>query len=347
MRWSVGSTRNLCIFAALALAAYGAIHLVRTQPSTRFGFPVRADDIVPPTRAWVDLDFKEFHPADNQLTGAVSVELVPRSQDIPPQQYAQWAAATKSVLLRFYGGDIQKSVFQGGSDAPIPVAMPPAWGSLMGKGVFTWDAIATFGPFFYPFDRYTLTANPALMDVTNAEVYPDLPIEDVKADFGNINFSPRLHRLSSGDTRYHPHLYEISLERPALLRLLAIVVGALLLVWLGYLVFVAKPEEYAGNIVTLFVGVFSIRSSLLSGAPVFPSLIDYCAVGVYVSAALIVLIKWLVPDKKSGECTFCKSSIPLAAHVCPQCTRDLPQPAASKRSLQTSPGPPTQSPSSQ
>ena len=323
MRWQVGYTRNILIAASLALAATMAVHLIRHQLSTIIGFPVDTANTSSPFHTWVTLTFKEFHPAGNQFTGSVVIESAPRLEQLQPDEIKQAASSFSHVLLRFYRRDQRGTNFQGGSDAPITMAFPPAWGSLMGNGTFSWTATPQPGAFYYPFDRYLLTVNPALMEVSQRDVYYPKPIESMEAEFGNSNLIPRLHPLHTGPRDHLEDIYEISLERPVLLRLLAIIVGALLVIWLMYMIVAAKPEEYAGNIVTLFVGVFSIRSSLLAGAPIFPSLIDYCALGVYLSAVLIVIIKWLFPDKKTQVCRFCLSTIPRAAIVCPQCTQAL------------------------
>ena len=320
MRWPVSYTRNSLIAGALFIAAAMAFHLVRSEPPTLIGCSIPSDNPSYRSWTWVKLTFKEFHPAGNQFIGSVVIEVAPRPDRMKPGEMQKWAADFKQVVLRFDHYDVNTLSYQGGGDGPIALAFPPAWGSLMGKGTFSWAGIPQPGPFFYPFDRYVLRVNPSLLQLSDSGNYPTEPIDTLQTDFGSSNFIPHLHDLQA---KYPNDVYEITLERPALLRVLAIIVAILLVVWLIYLILSAKPEEYAGQVVTLFVGVFSIRSSLLSGAPVFPSLIDYCALGVYLSAVLIVLIKWRFPDKKSKECPYCKSSIPLAATICPQCTHAL------------------------
>jgi hypothetical protein len=299
-----------------------AIHLARSEPPTRIGCPIAGERASALSQTWVNLTFKDFHPAGNQFTGSVSIEVAPQLDRIKPDAVQNWAKSFKQVLLRFYHFNSQALTYQGGADEPIALAFPPAWGSLMGKGTFGWTGDSRFGPFVYPFDTYVLRVNPDLIQLTDASEYSNAPIDTLQMDFENSNFIPHLIKLNAQQPN---DPYQVELQRPAILRVLAVIIAILLVAWLIYLIWFANPDEYAGNVVTLFVGVFSIRTSLLSGAPVFPSLIDYCALAVYLSAALVVLVKWSFPDNPgTQECPLCRSKIPQAATVCPQCTHPLP-----------------------
>jgi len=315
----VRSIRILLIVLVLLGAMGLAIYLAKHEDATTIGFRAAEDGESHPFVTMITLTFKDFRPAGDVLAGDVAIEVSPQN-GMKAEDRARAAKDFKTVLLRFHHHQSNSLTYLGGSDSPIDLSFPPAWGSLQGKGTFTWAADAKSGPFFYPFDRYVLDVNPLLLQVTGGDSYPIDPIDTMATDFGNSNFVPHLKSLGA----HSPNdLYEIELKRPVVFRLLAVIVGVLLGAWLLYLVVFAKPEEYVGHLVTLFVGVFSIRTSLLSGAPVFPGLIDYCALGVYFSAVLVILIKWMMPDRNTTTCRFCQSSIPIRASYCPQCTRFL------------------------
>ena len=320
LHWPRRTTRTLLMTAALAAATAFATYLVRHEQPTRIGCPLTDEPTSSNTFTFLALTFKEFRPAGNQFSGTLTVEVAPNTDRMPPDAIQKWSANLKKVVLRInhYGG--QSLTYQGGTDEPVALAFPPAWGSLMGKGAFTWNAETAAGPFFYPFDRYTLRLNPSLMEVSDTAVYPTVQIDSFQTDFANSNFIPHLHNIR---TQYPNDPYEILLDRPLLLRSLAIIVSVLLVLWLFYLIRFAKPGEQAGQLVSLFVGVFSIRSSLLSGAPLFPSLIDFCALGIYLAAVLIVLVRWMLPDHTTTECPHCKSQIPLGAEFCAQCSQPI------------------------
>jgi hypothetical protein len=321
MRWPVSYTRTLLIAGALSVAVGAAIYLVRTEAPTSIGCSPTDDPRSYSFQSLVTLTFKELRPAGNQFAGSFTMEVYPRQEPLTPedaQRLEKDFKDLKEVVLRFDHFESNSDIYRGGSDSPVALAFPAASGSLQGKGTFSWAGVPQLGPFFYPFDSYVLQVNPSILQVTDSNSYPVYPVHTLVTDFGNSNFIPHLNYLH---TKSPNDLYAITVQRPVLLRALAIIVGILLVVWLTYLIWFAKAEEYAGQVVTLFVGVFSIRNSLLSGAPVFPSLIDYCALAIYLSAVLIVLIKWMFPDKNRKECPFCLSSIPLKATTCPQCTK--------------------------
>ena len=328
MRWQPSHTRTLLILTALAIASATATHFIRHQPDTHLIVPIANEDQTYDSYTTVKLAFKEFRPATNDFAGSFDIEISPNWDHIKPEDRKAWASQFTKGFLRFnhWKNDHNTMDYQGGADTEFPVAFPPMWGSLQGKGNFSWNGIPQPGPFYYPFDRYVLHVNPELVQLSDSGIYPVHPINHLETDFSNSNFVPERRQLAVAARDYQSDRYEITLQRPALLRTLTIVVAALLLIWLAYLVWAAKPGENAGQIVTLFVGVFSIRSSLLSGAPVFPSLIDYCALAVYLSAALIVLIKWLVPDQNTQTCPHCKSTINNQATICPECTRPIHEP---------------------
>ena len=330
MRWQPTHTRTLLILTALAIASATAAHFIRHQPDSHLIIPVAEENRSYDSHTSVLLAFKEFRPAANQFAGTFDIEISPNWDRIKPEDRKTWASQITKGFLRFNHFENNSMNYQGGADAEFPVAFPPIWGSLQGKGTFAWSSEPQPGPFYYPFDSYILHINPELVSIKEQEdgIYPIHPIDVLETDFSNSNFVPERQHLDVAASDYLSDRWEITLQRPALLRTLALVVGALLIIWLIYLIWAAKPGENAGQIVTLFVGVFSIRSSLLSGAPVFPSFIDYCALAVYLSAALIVLIKWLIPDRNTKTCPHCKSTINNQATICPQCTRAVSDPLA-------------------
>jgi len=325
MRWSVKFIRRRLIGAAMLAAAVLAAYLYSHQQPTKLGVPLTDPDRGSDAYTYLSLSFKEFRPAGNQFSGSITVDIAPNLDRLKSEGLQKWTEAHKKAVLRLNHYDGHSLTWQGGTDEPVALSFPPAWGALRGTDTFTWSAEPERGAFFYPFDRYNLHVNPSLMEVSDPAIYPSLSIDTLSADFTNSNLVPQLHNL---EAKYPDDRYSISLERPILLRFLAVIVGGLLVLWLGYLLWSSKAGEQAGQLVSLFAGVFAIRSSLLSGAPLFPSLIDYCALAIYLSAVLIVLLKWVLPDRKPEPCPWCQSPISSKAKVCPQCTRDLTQPVA-------------------
>src|SRR5271165_2431009 len=151
--------RALMIVVVLVAAAGIATRLIRSEPATEVWPSPPHQDQSHDYHTSVSLTFKEFRSAGNLFAGSVVIEMSPASARGKPD--------SKQLLLRFNRyGKPETLTYQGGGDEPIAVGSRPAWGSLTGKGTFSWTAIARPGPFFYPFDRYDLIVNPSLMEVT-------------------------------------------------------------------------------------------------------------------------------------------------------------------------------------
>ncbi len=316
MPWTRKRTRELSIVAVLSFAVIIAIVLVRRQPPAQISCHPAHDAGLNPFYTLVSLTFKELQPAGNVFSGPVIITV---KQGQASKQAEDAAQEFRKTVLRFEHFKGSEFEIVGNTDGAIDFASVPLSDTLVGKGTFWWKGVSqTYrGPFYYPFDRYVLSVNPFLVKSDGPKYFTD-PVDSLDVDFGGLSFVPQIKSLRAQSR--NDDFYEITLQRPALLRVIAGFVAVLLLFWLAYLIWFAKAEENVGQVVTLFIGVFSIRSSLLSGAPVFPGLIDYCTLAVYLSAVLIVLVKWKFPDQNTKECPFCKSFIPLTASVCPQCT---------------------------
>ena len=345
MNWNRGKTRAVLMAVALCGAAAEARHLVRNQPDTLVGCAPIARPFADRYSTRVSLTIKDFHPQGNQFSGALvaSVGLQEalifigpshqylgydgaRYQPVEPKKlkadFEEMRSSFQGTMLQFrHYTDDHGFEQEGGSVGSFVMNKPKLAISLEGSGTFNWTATAVRRSFYYPFDQYVLAVNPELLTEFSEDEFIDHPVDQLSIDFSGTGFVPRLESL--GEVKGERDRQRILVQRPMLLRVISGVVGVLLMTWLLYLIISPKAGEQAGQLVTLFVGVFSVRNSLLSGAPTFPSLIDYCALGVYLSAVLIVLIRWLIPDPPGRTCPFCCSAIPEKAAVCPACTQAL------------------------
>src|ERR1019366_8752941 len=165
--------RTLLIVIVLFGAAGMATYFIQNEPPTQIGASLTREDQSHDYHTSVSLTFKEFHPAGNLFTGSIAIEIVP-SPDLPKPE-------SKQLLLRFDRyEEPNRLIYQGGGDEPIAIGSRPAWGSLTGKGAFSWAGLSRPGPFFYPFDRYDLIINPSLSQVSDANYYPITPIDTLR-----------------------------------------------------------------------------------------------------------------------------------------------------------------------
>ncbi len=279
----------------LALLIIGAILALWTRPRREkpsLTFSPATTSIQPPQQSSVFLTAKTFDPSASTFSGAVEVRLLPFPLEKNPQRLLEWQARFKQVLLElahFEDGGF-KSV--GESDEPIKLAPEPLFGmELRGKGDFKWAANPQVDAFYYPFDSYYLDVNPSLVPVPSTE---NVWIDFMQIEFNGLNFVPELDSLEANRPN---DLYRIRLVRPHYLKLLVWMTGLLVAFWVVYLAGFATPKDYIGQIVALFLGIFSIRSSLLAGAPEFPCFIDFCALVAYLLASFSILLRWVLVPK--------------------------------------------------
>jgi hypothetical protein len=133
--------RTLLIVIVLFGAAGMATYFIQNEPPTQIGASLTREDQSHDYHTSVSLTFKEFHPAGNLFTGSIAIEMVP-SPDRPKPE-------SKQLLLRFDRyEEPNRLIYQGGGDEPIAIGSRPAWGSLTGKGAFSWAGLSRPGPFF-------------------------------------------------------------------------------------------------------------------------------------------------------------------------------------------------------
>jgi hypothetical protein len=103
-------------------------------------------------------------------------------------------------------------------------------------------------------------------------------------------------------------------------------IGVLALIWLSYLAWTVDTKSYVGQILTFFLGIWGVRTTLLAGLSVFPVMLDYATLMLSVVAVGIVISKWMQErfSTVTRECPACKMKIPLEASKCPYCTSNVP-----------------------
>lgn len=312
--------RWVIIFVILSAVVVALIYFLSTERSGVIG-------LSPPTEDWVQerevtvvtLTFKDFRPSGSQLSGEAKVEIHPRdAHDFPAL-----ADHLKQTFLVFEHFETDHYIGQGGGDGPFDLTKPELASELTAKTDFNWAAETLRSAFYYPFDTYSLDFNPMMMDRGSDGIYPSRPVSAVTLDFTNSNFvaeAKETRRKGPEDA------FTIHLSRSPLAQIATAIAAALMVIWLGYLVGAKGGVENIGGLLAIFLGVFSIRTTLLSGAPLLPCAIDYACLVVYAGAILIILIKWLLPDVNKKPCPHCASEIALEANVCPFCTRELSVP---------------------
>jgi len=264
--------------------------------------------------AYVHLSVAQFVPQEHELTGTVSVQL--GAADEAGENDAKQYSDLTSLVFEIQHREPSSITIIGQTDKPM-VFQPT---ESQADGTFRWNIQPRRGALLYPFDSYSAEMHPVLKGVLarDPNALPHLPVSTVSADFYGVNFTADYTRGSENGP-----WFTLVLKRPLWLRVVTTVALVLLVIW-GVLVPLSPKQEPAG-LLTMFAGVFALRQSILSGAPVFPSLIDYLSILLYLYVVLMVVIRrtWARPER---ECPFCMSHVHPRATFCPACTRSLTAP---------------------
>ena len=327
-----GTIGILITIIVVALILYFALREVNTA-RTLVGFPL--EQYQHSRRARVELRVDQFNSANLIFSGSARVSITPNissssagSITYPSGEPEQTLAMKNAVLSLAHGSNEAGRpilVEQGSSEV---IELKPTSGEVAGKGNFTWRSQSVRSSFWYPFDSYLLHLNPSLIvstkddGVGNAGFYEFIETMEVELGVPNLrmNLIPR-QTVNSTDDRY-----EIVFQRPLALRVTTGIIGLLALIWLVYLYRYADPGNYIAQILTFFLGIWGVRTTLLAGFSVFPVMLDYATLTLSVMAVGIVLSKWTkeILSSTTTKCPHCKMKIPLEASRCPYCTSSVP-----------------------
>ena len=265
--------------------------------------------------ASVHLDVTQLYGQSRELVGPISVQLGPT--DEAGEQEAVRFAGLKNLWFRIEkienSANGKKITIVGETEKPIPVSAL----RLGGIGTFRWTIPSITSPAFYPFDSYLARMHPELSGETENQpgVWYEIPVQTVGVDFSATNLTT-IYSPGTEDGDW----FTVSLHRPLWLKFVVSAAVVLLVLWAVSFPLSSKTEP--AGLLALFVGIFGLRSSLLSGAPVFPSFIDYLSILLYTYVVMMLLLKKLYSEPER-KCGFCKSTVHANATVCASCTRTL------------------------
>jgi hypothetical protein len=264
--------------------------------------------------------------SDATLTGTLTVLIVP-FLETPRLADTVSVSDTLSLtqtafIVRRPPSDTRFEIL-GDSFVPILLTRKPLRAELIASSKIAWGLQDDPSVFWYPFDRYTLQVDPQLLRPQLGGWWETMRLNQFYLDLSGQNL--RFHAPIQQSSDINQNQYIFQLERPAVLRAIVLIAAMLSVIWLVFLATAADPKETIGSIVTFFLGVFALRSTLLGTVTVFPTLIDYASLALYTTAITIILVRWLWIQGQTNNrsCPFCQSSIHPNALRCPHCTAKL------------------------
>ena len=327
------------LIVAVVILAYAARE-VRTAGTLK-GFSLRQNEfegsIIGSHRADVALNAGHFNNAAQTFSGDATIRISPNLSANaaggvfnPSGDLEQTFLIKHAVLSLGHREEIEgrPSIIEYGSSKPIDLTRDPRRAEVTGTGAYTWKAQSIESSFWYPFDRYSVYINPTLITgtETGGVVQYGLiePIDNFSVELNVPNFRMNVIRKESLERGGDRYLIEFS--RPIVLRIITLTIAILALLWLAYLALFADTGSHVGELVTFFLGIWGVRSTLLGDLAVFPIMLDYSALVLAVVAVGVVVSKWAQDRASAFKCPFCRVSISPEAIRCPNCTSNLPQP---------------------
>jgi hypothetical protein len=326
------------LIGAAAILLYAASE-VRTAGTLK-GFGLEQNrfegSLIGSHHADVALTADQFNSATQMFSGDATVRISPNSSPnagdgivYPSDEPEQTFLIKHAILSLGHREEIEgkPSIIEYGSSKPIELTRNPRWAEVNGTGAYSWRTQSTRSSFWYPFDGYSLYINPTLITGTETEGVvqygPIEPIETFSVELRVPNFRMNVIRKESperGGDRYR-----VEFARPIVLRIITVTIGILAVVWLTYLALFADTGSHIGELVTFFLGIWGVRSTLLGNLSVFPIMLDYATLVLAVVAVGIVVSKWAQVRASAFKCPHCRVSISPDASRCPNCTSNLPQ----------------------
>ncbi|MGB6689851.1 MAG: hypothetical protein WBE76_18600 [Terracidiphilus sp.] len=286
--------------------------LLKQKPEPLKGRTFRKDTFA----GYVHLSVTQYSAAEKELTGTATADLGATSES--GEKAAQEYQGLDRIWLQIEDirppGRSGGTIIVGGTDAPMEIRGL----DIRGSSSFRWQVKPVRASAFYPFDSYVAAMHPVLLwqRVKGSGVWDYIPVDTVDADFSAANFTAKYY-AGPEDANW----FTLELTRPLWLRVVAVLAVGLLVVWAVRLPFSPKAIDPA-ELLALFVGVFGLRSSLLSGAPVFPSLVDYLSILIYTYVVAMLLLRRFYVVQPP-VCRYCKSDLHCGATVCAACTRPV------------------------
>jgi hypothetical protein len=249
-----------------------------------------------PLRTSVLTRLEQFNPSRGVIDGHVRITI-----ELDQNANEKFAAPTSFELKLIHAvPEQQRIIEQGHSQGILPMRSETSFQfPISGEGQFSWNVVTDRSPFWYPFDRYRLFVNPELVVPETARgqfayfEHADLFELDVAAS--NLIISATTPANPGGAVSPDP--YEVKLKRPIIISIMAL---ALVIIGVGFLSHLATVDDVSSLMwqsLTFFAGIWGVRSILLTGFAVFPVLIDYVTLTLYLLASIILLYKRYLPKR--------------------------------------------------
>jgi hypothetical protein len=158
-------------------------------------------------------------------------------------------------------------------------------------------------PFYYPFESYDIDTYLEYKKCNSEEMPLKLlvinSIDELNIDSLRVGYSFEGYQTRSG-------AYSITLKRHSFVRAMAIIILLVALLYLLYNVAKEETSKVPANSLGFIAALWGIRQIIIGSVKLFPTIVDYTILALYLVVALIVLYKWrrstasVAPARKYG-----------------------------------------------
>jgi hypothetical protein len=177
-------------------------------------------------------------------------------------------------------------------------------------------------PWFYPFDRYYLSAQiqsivlvtrdrQTYFNIVRSDWYtlssklPNLVVRNVNAkdiEYWTKLVTPEADPRKAAQS-YRPGVWRqgrilLVLERPLFRRFFAVFFLILALAWIAIVAMVSDLKQLSVNVFGYFLAIWAIRTPLAAGGPNVSTLMDYVTLGLYALLIAVALAKFIWEFRK-------------------------------------------------
>lgn len=160
--------------------------------------------------------------------------------------------------------------------------------------------------FFYPFEKYVLNLHLQLVAVsydptTHERLETDMPIKlQVANNIGELILNSCTAHYSFEATVSEPNSFSIVFKRHRFVRATAIILYSVAFVFLGYILRREETSKALSNSLGYIAALWGIRQIITGSVKLFPTIVDFVTLGLYVIVVAIVAYKWLFGSKEDS-----------------------------------------------
>lgn len=161
--------------------------------------------------------------------------------------------------------------------------------------------------FFYPFENYVLDFRLDLQErcmnpETNKEEPVEVPVKlEVRNHIGEFIAESCRSYYSFEESEFDTNGFSLTFKRHRFVRATAIILYFVAFAFLGYILRREETSKALSNSLGYIAALWGIRQIISGSVKLFPTIVDFVTLGLYVIVVAIVAYKWIFGSKESSS----------------------------------------------